>query len=211
MGDLRARLSRAGDAPWKVANEWRCWWAYPRARLLFALNGIPWGSSWRFYGVPIIQKHRGSHMTFGSGLRLRSTMRSNPLGPHRPVMLATWQAGAVLAVGNDFGMTGGTICAAHEVVIGDRVIVGANTTIVDTDFHALDPESRLGGKDLAATAPVRIEDEAFIGMSCLVLKGVTIGRGCVVGAGSVVTSDLPPSWICAGNPARPIRSLESRL
>ncbi len=207
MSDARARLSQALDAPWKITNAWSCWWAYPRTRLLFALNGIPWGSSWRFYGAPIIQKHRGSRMTFGPGLRLRSAARSNPLGPNRPVMLVTWQAGAVLAAGRDFGMTGGTICAAREVTIGDGVIVGANTTIVDTDFHALDPECRLRGPDLAATAPIRIEDEAFIGMSCLILKGVTIGRGCVVGAGSVVTVDLPPACVCAGNPARPIRPL----
>lgn len=210
MSDAGARPSAWLDAPWKLANLWSCWWAYPRARALFALNGIPWGPGWRFYGVPIVQKHRGSRMTFGPRLRLRSAVRSNPLGPNRPVMLATWQAGAVLVAGRDFGMTGGTICAAREVVIGDGVIVGANTTIIDTDFHALDPECRLGGGDRAATAPIHIEDECFIGMNCLVLKGVTIGRACVVGAGSVVTTDLPPACICAGNPARPIRALERR-
>ncbi len=210
MSDFGVYLAHAVDSPWKVASEWRRGWAYPRARLLFALNGIAWGSAWRLYGVPIIQKHRDSQMAFGSGLNLRSTTRSNPLGPNRPVMLVTWQAGALLAVGRDFGMTGGSICAAREIVIGDGVTVGANSILIDTDFHALDPECRLRGQDQAATAPVRIEDEVFIGMSCLVLKGVTIGRGCVVGAGSVVTNDLPSGWVCAGNPARPIRPLEPR-
>jgi len=56
----------------------------------------------------------------------------------------------------------------------------------------------------AKIAPVVIEDDVFIGMNCLVLKGVTLGRGCVVGAGSVVTRDVPPGMVAAGNPAKVI-------
>lgn len=71
------------DTPWKVHNAlWR-WWAAPRVRLIFAWYGIPWGRGWRFYGLPIIQKHRRSLMRFGPGLQLRSSVRSNPLGPNQ--------------------------------------------------------------------------------------------------------------------------------
>lgn len=195
------------DTPWKVWNQlWR-WLAYPRVRLLFALNGVPWGRGWRFYGVPIIQKHRRSRMTFGPGLQLRSSLRSNPLAPNRPVVLATWQAGAVLEVGANFGMTGGTICAAERIIIKDNVVVGANTTIMDTDFHPLDPKQRKLQPSDARIAMIVIEDDVFIGMNCLILKGVTIGQGSVVGAGSVVTKDVPPGVIAAGNPARIVREL----
>ena len=198
-------VNQVRDSPWKAWNElWR-WLVYPRVRLLFAMNGIPWGRGWRFYGVPIIQKHGRSLMRFGPGLSLRSSVRSNPLGPNRPVIMTTWQAGALLEIGANFGMTGGTICAAEGVIIGNNVTVGANTTIIDTDFHPLDAERRRSNPSDAKTAVVVIEDGVFIGMNCLVLKGVSIGRGSVVGAGSVVTKDVPPSVTVAGNPVRIVR------
>ena len=198
---------RAFDTPWKIWTEiWR-WMAYPSVRLLFACSGIPWDSDWRFYGVPIIQKHRHSWMSFGPGLRLRSSVRSNPVGPNHPVTLCTWQEGARLEAGADFFMTGGTLCAAERIIIGNHVSVGANTIIVDTDFHPLDPDLRRLSPAEAKSAPVVIEDNAFIGMNCLVLKGVTIGQDSVVGAGSVVTRDVPPRTIVAGNPAKVVREL----
>jgi len=143
-------------------------------------------------------------MRFGEGLQLRSSVRSNPLGPNHPVILCVWQAGAILEIGHDFGMTGGSIVAAERITIGDWVTVGANTTIIDTDFHPLDPIQRRLHPQEAKTAPVVIENGVFIGMNCLILKGVTIGQGSVVGAGSVVTRDVPPGTIVAGNPARVI-------
>jgi acetyltransferase-like isoleucine patch superfamily enzyme len=177
-------------------------------RLIFAWSGIRWGAGWRLYGVPVIQKHRRSRMCFGPGLQLRSSVRSNPLGPNRPVVLATWQEGSYLEVGANFAMTGGTLCAAGRIVIGDNVVVGANTTIVDTDFHPLDFDRRRSNPSEGRSAAVVIEDDVFIGMNCLVLKGVTIGRGSVIGAGSVVSRDVPPGVLVAGNPARAVRELE---
>jgi acetyltransferase-like isoleucine patch superfamily enzyme len=205
--ETRQVIKQARDAPWKVWNElWR-WLAYPRIRLLFAMNGIPWDRGWRIHGVPIIQKHRRSRMSFGPGLGLRSSVRSNPLAPNHPVVLTTWQEGAHLEIGANFAMTGGTICAAERIMIGNNVAVGANTTITDTDFHTLDSIQRRlesTGGDTAATV---IEDDVFIGMNCLVLKGVRIGQGSVIGAGSVIAADVPPHVIAVGNPARVIREL----
>jgi len=200
----RIKMGQAMQTPWKMWNELLRWLAYPRIRLLFALNGIPWGEGWRFHGVPIIQKHQGSRMEFGSYLQLRSSARSNPLGANRPVILSAWRAGAVLEIGDRFAMTGGTVCAAERITIGQDVTVGANTTIMDGDFHPLDPEQRRLHPQRASTAPVIIQDGVFIGVQCLILKGITLGQGCVVGAGSVVTQDVPAGVIVAGNPARPI-------
>ena len=129
---------RALDTPWKIWNElWR-WLTYPTVRLIFAYSGIPWGEGWRCYGIPIIQKHRRSRMSFGSGLQLRSSVRSNPLGLSHPVVLATWNAESIIEVGTHFAMAGGTLCASERIIIGNHVVVGANTTITDTDFHPLD-------------------------------------------------------------------------
>ncbi|NWG17254.1 MAG: hypothetical protein HXY41_11515 [Chloroflexi bacterium] len=104
-------------------------------------------------------------------------------------------------------MTGGGIIAEERIIIGSRVTVGANTIIADTDFHPLDPARRRAAPLDGATAPITIEDDVFIGMQCLILKGVSLGVGCVIGAGSVVTRDVPPGVIAAGNPARVIRAL----
>lgn len=190
------------DAPWKLGNNLLRLLVHPWVRILFLFKGIAWGRGWMFYGVPIIQKHRGSRMMFGDGLQLRSTVRSNPLGANHPVVLCTWQAGAILQIGRNFAMTGGSIIAAKRIVIGDNVNVGANTAIMDTDFHPLEAGTRRSDSEPAKTTPVTIEDDVFIGMNCLILKGVTLGRGSVIGAGSVVTKDVPPHTIVAGNPVR---------
>jgi acetyltransferase-like isoleucine patch superfamily enzyme len=76
---------------------------------------------------------------------------------------------------------------------------------MDTDFHPLDPERRRNDPLDGATRPVVIEDDVFIGMNSLILKGVRLGKGCVIGAGSVVTHDVPAGAVAAGNPARIIR------
>jgi len=199
--------SKLLDTPWKVRNELRRWLAYPAARLLFAWHGISWGPGWRIHGLPIIQKHRASLMVFGPGLQLRSFVRSNPLGPNHPVILTTRSGGARLEVGENFAMTGGALCAASRIKIGDNVAVGANSVIVDTDFHPIDPELRKSNSSDGKCAEVIIEDDVFIGMNCLILKGVTIGRGSIIGAGSVVTGNVPSGVIFAGNPARLIRGL----
>lgn len=200
-------ISRARDAPWKVRNEIRRWLVYPRVRLIFAVNGIPWGRIWRLHGVPIIQKHRNSTMIFGPGLALRSSIRSNPLAPNHPSVITTWKEGARIEIGANFAMTGGTVCAADSIIIGNNVTVGANTTIADTDFHPLDSKQRRSQSSGGRTAAIIIDDDVFIGMNCLILKGVRIGRGSVIGAGSVVTNDVPPLVVASGNPARVLREL----
>jgi len=146
-------------------------------------------------------------MHFGSGLSLRSSVASNPLGPNHPVILCTWKPGAILEIGDDFAMTGGSICAAERITIGKNVSVGANCTIIDTDFHPLNQEFRRLHPQESNTAPILIKDDVFIGMNCMILKGVTIGHGSVIGAGSVVTKDMPSFVIVAGNPARVIREV----
>ena len=198
---------RVLDTPWKIWNElWR-WLAYPKVRWAFAWSGIPWGEGWRLYGVPIIQKYRHSSMRFGPGLQLRSSVRSNPLGPNHPVILATLQEKARLEVGANFSMTGGTLAATESIVIGNNVTVGVNSMIFDSDFHPLVPDQRRLSSAGGRSAAVLIEDDVFIGLNCLVLKGVTIGRGSVIGAASVVTKDVPAGVIVAGNPARVVREL----
>jgi acetyltransferase-like isoleucine patch superfamily enzyme len=88
----------------------------------------------------------------------------------------------------------------HQIYIGDRVGIGARVTIV-AHFRGITPADRTGD-DRAIS--VRIEDEAFIGPGVIILPNVTVGRGAVVTAGSVLTHSVPPMTMVQGNPAKPI-------
>ena len=202
------RLISALDMPWRIAGEVCRIGAIPVIRLFFSLHGVAWGRGWRILGMPVIQRHRGSVIVLGHRVTLRSWRGSNPLAPNHPVVLATRSADAVIQIGDDCGFTGVTLVAAERIQIGHRVQVGANSTIVDTDFHPLTAEARARDFLAGAHAPIMIEDDVFIGLQSLILKGVTIGRGSVVGAGSVVTRDVPPGVVVAGNPARIIKHLD---
>ncbi len=199
--------TKVQNMPWTAGLELRRRLAWPLVRAQFAWHGIDWGVGWKIFGRPIIQRHRGSRIALGNGLTLRSWPRSNPLAPTAPVVLSTRRADAVLEVGDDCGFTGTTLVAADRITIGDRVLVGGNASIVDFDFHPLAPEGRAENINAGNAAPIVIEDDVFVGMDALVMKGVTIGEGAVVGAGSVVTQDVPRRTVVAGNPAKVVREL----
>jgi maltose O-acetyltransferase len=91
-----------------------------------------------------------------------------------------------------------------RVRIGADVQIGPNVQIL-TPTHPIDPEQRRSG--LEAAKPITIEDNVWLGGGAIVLAGVTIGRDTVVGAGAVVTKDLPPGVVAVGNPARVIRTV----
>jgi len=195
------------NMPWTATLELRRRLAWPVIRAQFAWHGVSWGRNWKIFGRPILQRHRGSRIALGDGLTLRSWPRSNPLAPTAPVVLSTRRADAVIDIGDDCGFTGTTIVAADRLTIGDRVLVGGNAMIVDFDFHPLTPEGRAEDINAGAAAPIVIEDDVFVGMEALILKGVTVGEGAVVGAGAVVTQDVPPRTVAAGNPATVVGEL----
>lgn len=105
-----------------------------------------------------------------------------------------------------------------QINIGNDVIISWGVTIVDHNSHSVSWGQRKSDVSNWAQgikhwedvrrAPVKIQDKVWIGFNAIVLRGVTIGEGAVVGAGAVVTKDVPPFTIVAGNPARPIRELE---
>ena len=125
---------------------------------------------------------------------------------------------AHVSIGSRTHVGGGTLLAAAcGIEIGNDVLVAFDTLIADHNSHSLRFCERQndvrdwmqGRKDWTRVqmAPVSISDKAWIGMRAMILKGVTVGEGAIVGAGSVVTRDVPPWTIVAGNPARIIRVL----
>jgi maltose O-acetyltransferase len=85
------------------------------------------------------------------------------------------------------------------IAIGQRCVIGPGVHIYDSDFHALEAAERATGEPRRAA--VRIADDVFIGTNAIVLKGVNVAAGSVVGAGAVVSADVPENTIVAGNPA----------
>lgn len=92
----------------------------------------------------------------------------------------------------------------RSVTIGQRTQVSWNCQIMDTDFHTIYDENGLAAPDVL---PVEIGSDVLIGTNAIILKGVRIGSGAVVAAGSVVTRDVPENCVVAGNPARVIRKV----
>ncbi|CAN5385909.1 hypothetical protein BH23ACT9_BH23ACT9_05330 [soil metagenome] len=117
-------------------------------------------------------------------------------------------------IGADCVLVGALFMSAGCITIGDRVLISYGVVIADADFHPHDPDLRR--LDAIAHAPsgdyddrqpftpadVVIDDDVQIGVGAIVLKGVHIGAGARIGAGSVVTRDVAPSATVAGNPAR---------
>ena len=127
-------------------------------------------------------------------------------------------------IGNRSVVGGSTFISRSSITIGDDVTIAAGSTFYDHDSHSVYWEYRKNDniqeiKDIkeygdsilnkewehVLTAPIIVKDKAWIGINTVILKGVTIGEGAVVGAGSVVTKDVPPYSIAAGNPARVIK------
>ena len=98
-----------------------------------------------------------------------------------------------------------TIFDNNRVRIGNHVSIGPVVQIYTVN-HSLQAKDRIRGME--AARPVVIEDNVWIGGSSVILPGVTVGRNSVVGAGSVVTKDVPANTVAAGNPARVIKEIE---
>lgn len=106
----------------------------------------------------------------------------------------------------------GHMCAfgvAEAITIGNDCLIGSGVRIQDNDGHSLDSSLRRAGHpvDAAGIKRVTIDDNVWIAPGSTILKGVKIGRNSVVGACSVVTKDVPPDSLVAGNPAKVIRTI----
>lgn len=189
---------------WYRANG--IWWRLVVVPSLRAA-GVEMGENVQIQGWPIVSLAEDSHIRIGARCVLCSDSQVNALGVNHPVVLRTMRPGAEIVIGEDTGMSGGSICAAGSIRIGAGCLIGANVTLADSDFHAIRPANRRYNRnpDEIAVAPIVIEDNVFIGADAFVLKGVTIGKNSVIGAGAVVTRDIPPNAIAAGNPANVIK------
>ena len=172
-------------------------------------SGVSISESVVFGGMPRIHICENSVLIIGEHCQLISSNSSSALGLNHPVFISTIRPGAQIIIGDDTGISGGTFVAAIGITIGKEVLIGANVTIIDNDFHPLKANGRRYDQnpDDICSKPVLIEDGVFLGTGAMILKGVHIGQNAVVGAGAVVVKDVPAGSIVAGNPARPIGTI----
>ncbi|HEY5564568.1 MAG TPA: acyltransferase [Rhodothermia bacterium] len=152
--------------------------------------------------------------TFG---RFRSTQNPGLIIGDR-VKVYTWatfnvEPSGAIEIGSDSVLVGPVFMCWQRISVGARVVISYNVTIADSDFHPRGFEERK--RDAVANSPfgdrsnrpeivarpVIIEDDVWIGIGAIILKGVRVGRGARVGPGAIVTSDVPQGAIVVGNPA----------
>lgn len=182
------------------------------------ISGLKYQKGWRVKGrLRIIKKgwltrimleSPNGCLHIGKAFKCNNKVSSNSIGLIQPCVFNISSAGSQIVIGDNVGISGSTICAAVRVSIGNNVIIGSGCLITDTDSHPIDwQDRRRGADDRKIDSPVTIKDDVFIGARCIILKGVTIGERSVIGAGSVVSKDVPSDCIVAGNPAKVIKQL----
>lgn len=157
---------------------------------------------------------RARFLDGGSVANIRGQRGAVRIGAHSIISgeLLTFAHGGSIVIGEWCYVGAGTrIWSAAGIVIGDRVLVSHGVNIHDSDSHPRDHGARheqfvaIAGRGHPrsitgiAAAPVRIGDDAWIGFNSTVLKGVTIGARSIIGAGSIVTRDVPPDSLYIGN------------
>ncbi len=166
---------------------------------------------------------RGAKLTPSARIRnIRRDSQCIRIGSHTLVAgeLLVFAHGGNISIGEwCYIGEGARVWSSGDIVIGDRVLIAHNVNIFDSLTHPLNARQRhaqfraimLAGHpdsiDLGER-PVKVGSDVWIGANTCVLRGVTIGEGAIVGAGSVVTHDIPPFTIAAGNPARVISELK---
>ncbi len=100
-----------------------------------------------------------------------------------------------------------TLVDDTHIYIGDHVMIAPNVVIA-TGTHPIHPELRR--KEAQFNLPVHIQDNVWLGAGCLVMPGVTIGENSVIGAGSVVTKDIPENVVAVSNPCRVLRDISEK-
>lgn len=176
-------------------------------RLRFKMLGIKYGSDLKVINQIKVILDENSEVVIGNNFTLMSGDYYNPLYRNlRGVIFA--MPGAKILIGDNVGMSSPCISAHKFICIGNNVKIGAGTTILDSDCHSLNYKCRqVGGGDTLnkVDKEILIEDDVLIGMNCIILKGVRIGARSIIGAGSVVSKDIPEDAVAAGNPCRVIR------
>lgn len=157
-------------------------------------------------GIPYFGIKGSLHIGETGKVRFINNFRWSTLAVPRRCKLSVYKNAELIFKGKA-GLSNAVIVATNKIVIGNNVMIGGGVTIIDSDFHSMDCNDWFTDNDAlnAKSLPVIIEDNVFVGMNSIILKGVHIGERAVIAAGSVVTKNVPSGEVWGGNPARFIK------
>jgi hypothetical protein len=210
---LRARCASPQDIACLLVIRGQAWWSGLWGTLALrckaALFGIECGRGVRAAGVVILARWPQSRIHIGDDASLVSCPRRATAAAVTPVRLKTFGPEAAIVLEQGVELSGVSIAARSKTIrIGAHTMIAPGCVLVDSDFHASwPPERRHIDPGYERDAGIDIGDHVWIGMHCCILKGVHIGRGAIVAAGSVVVRDVPANCLAAGVPARVVREL----
>lgn len=188
--------------------SWRWFLGSAFAKIQLKIWGVSVGHRFLIYGKASIARAPESEITIGNDVKfVSSQQRSNACAGYSRLRLRTLTPAAKILISDNVSLNGTSITVrSTRVVIGEGSRVAPNVVITDSDFHAiLPPDERGTNAGFEFDRPVVLGKNTWIGMGVHILKGVSIGDNTVIGAGSVVTSDIPENSIAAGCPARVLR------
>lgn len=180
-------------------------WCLLNIKLVLFLYNIPHGKVMTGGGLTKIIMGRKSRLILGDNINFANYWE---VGWNSYCYIRIKNEGKV-KIGNNVGINSSGIFCDNSITIGDNVHIGGGCQIFDTNFHNMNYIERRDPdlNNISLTAPVVIEEDVFIGSSCIVGKGVTIGARSIVAAGSVVIKSIPSDELWGGNPAKFIKKI----
>lgn len=180
------------EREWQMESKWFKAWGYLKGLSYWPCLAHP--QLICVHGFPQIHKHNGvisigKRTTIWPGVKL-SAVSTDPAVP------ATIMIGEYSSIGDHT-----QIHCCDRVTIGSYVLISWDVNILENNYHNT-------ADNAIRTGPVTIEDRVWIGCNAIILSGVTIGAGSIIAAGTVVTKDVPPRSLVAGNPGKVIRETE---
>lgn len=183
-------------------------------KLLFWANSVKIGKNSRILGPLYLRICKNGSMFVGDNFTFTSGNGINPISRNiRGIIFI--DRNAKIIIGNDTGISSSCLWAKCNITIGNRVKIGGNCLLLDTDCHNLDYRIRNGNEideygnrldcSSASSIPIHIMDDVLVGANSIILKGVTIGERSIIAAGSVVAKSIPADCIAGGNPCKIIR------